>query len=248
MQRTAFSLVFFVAASAASLVACPGNDPPPVVPTPESDAGNSPVTSSGGLGSTASNACTAAGGACVPLSLNACPSGHLDWKNTACGAPLSAACCMPGPDPLFGGGGGNSGTASGTAQVLDPNLAALATVPLGAYAASEAPGMAKNGAIVAANFQEGQTLESTFTLEPGKCYTLVATGAGIQQLDLEMQYVTPLPGIAPTIARSTQKGFQASIGAKDACLKPMSPFPAQAKFVVRSTKGAGVAAAQLYSK
>ena len=151
---------------------------------------------------------------------------------------------FPAPAPS-GGGGGASG---GSAQALDPNLAALAVGPLTLFANTEAPGMAKDGPIVAGNFQTGQTLEGTFTFQPGKCYTLVAQGAGITSIGLEMQYVTPLPGLAPSIGRSSQSGAQASIGGKANCLRPISPFPAQAKFIVTAKAGAGVGAAQLFSK
>lgn len=154
---------------------------------------------------------------------------------------------MPFPIPGMGGGGGG-GASGGSAQALDPNLAAAATMPLTMYANTEAPGMAKEGPVVAGNFQTGQTLESSFTFTPGKCYTLIAQGAGITQLDLEIQYVTPLPGLAPSVGRSSQKGSQASIGGKANCLRPLSPIAAQAKFIVKATSGAGVAAAQLYSK
>jgi hypothetical protein len=149
-------------------------------------------------------------------------------------------CCLPGAATSGGGGG--------TAQPLDPNLAAAATAPLGAFAATEAPGMTKDGAPVAGTFQEGQTLEGAFTFQPGKCYTLVAAGAGIMQLDLEMQYTTPVPGVAPSIGKSSQQGALASMGGKSSCLRPLSPFPAQAKVIVKATKGAGTAVAQLYSK
>jgi hypothetical protein len=151
---------------------------------------------------------------------------------------------FPAPAPS-GGGGGASG---GTAQALDPNVAALAVGPLGLFANTEAPGMAKDGPIVAGNFQAGQTLEGTFTFQPGKCYTLVAQGAGPTSIGLEMQYVTPLPGLAPSIGKSSQGGAQASIGGKANCLRPISPFPAQAKFIVTSKAGAGLIAAQLVSK
>jgi len=115
-------------------------------------------------------------------------------------------------------------------------------------ASSQAPGMQKDGAPIAGNFQAGQTLESTFTFQPGKCYTLLATGVGITQLDLEMQYVTPVPGLSPQVGKSSTRGSQASIGAGNNCLKPLSPFPAQAKYIVKATAGAGVASAQLFSK
>ena len=147
---------------------------------------------------------------------------------------------FPAPAPAGGGGG--------TAQALDPNLAALATGPLGLFAGSEAPGMAKDGPVVAGNFQAGQTLEGQFSFQPGKCYTLVAQGAGVSSVGLEMQYVTPVPGLAPSIGRSAQNGAQASIGGKANCLRPISPFPANAKFIVTAKAGAGVIAAQLFSK
>ena len=150
--------------------------------------------------------------------------------------------------PGLGGGTAPSGAGGGTAQAMDPNFAALAAGPLSLFANTEAPGMQKDGAMVAGNFQAGQTLEGTFTFQPGKCYTLVAQGAGITSIGLEMQYVTPLPGLAPSIGKSSQAGSQASIGGKANCLRPISPFPAQAKFIVTARTGAGMAAAQLFSK
>jgi hypothetical protein len=150
---------------------------------------------------------------------------------------------LPGQQPAGGGG-----AAGGSAQAIDPNLAQLAVAPLTMFANTEAPGMAKEGATIAGNFQEGQTLEGAFSFQPGKCYTVVAVGAGIQEIDIEMQYVTPIPGLSPSIGKDSQKGAQASIGGKGNCLKPLSPFPANAKYIVRAAKGAGVAAAQLYVK
>jgi hypothetical protein len=149
---------------------------------------------------------------------------------------------FPGAPPASGGASG------GSAQQIDPNLAQLAVAPLTIFANSEAPGMAKEGPTVAGNFQEGQTIEGAFSFQPGKCYTVVAVGAGIQEIDIEMQYVTPIPGLSPSIGKDSQKGAQASIGGRGNCLKPLSPIATNAKFIVRAAKGAGVAAAQLYVK
>jgi hypothetical protein len=108
--------------------------------------------------------------------------------------------------------------------------------------------MAKDGPAVAGTFQEGQTLEGAFSFQPGKCYTLVAGAAGPQAIEVEMQYTTPIPGLAPSIGRSSQSGTQVSMGGKASCLKPLSPIAAPAKFILRVKKGAGIAVAQLYSK
>jgi hypothetical protein len=168
------------------------------------------------------------------------------------GQPGGQPGAQPGGLPPFpglpGGQQGGQTTSGGSAQAIDPNLAGLAAGPLAIYAGTEAPGMNKEGGPVAGNFQPGQTLESGFTFQPGKCYTLVAQGAGPTQIEVEMQYVTPIPGLAPSIGKSTQKGAQASIGGKANCLRPLSPMAAQAKFIVRAVAGSGVIAAQLYSK
>lgn len=134
------------------------------------------------------------------------------------------------------------------ATPVDPNVAAAATALLGTVAASQAPGMQKDGPGVAGQFAEGQVLEGQFQLVPGKCYTLVAAGVGIQQLDVEMFYTTPIPGLNPSIGKGTPSGATTTMGGGANCLKPLSPMAAPAKFVVRATKGAGLAAAQLYSK
>lgn len=156
---------------------------------------------------------------------------------------------LPFPIPGMGGQPGGGGAAGGTAQALDPaTTGAAAAVPLGMFANTEAPGMAKDGPMVVGTFSPGQTLEGAFTFQPGKCYTLVGAGLGVSQVELEMQYSTPIPGLAPTIGKSSQKSAQVSIGGKNNCLRPISPFPAQAKFIVRAVAGQGLVAAQLYSK
>lgn len=161
------------------------------------------------------------------------------------GAAPAGGLQVPG---LPAGGAPAAGAAGGTAQALDANLAAVATVPLTAYANTEAPGMNKEGTPLAGNFQQGQTLEQTFTLTPGKCYTVVAAGVGVTDVNITMSYVTPLPGLAPQFAQDSTTTPNASIGGKGKCIKPISPIPAQAKYTVSANKGAGVIAAQLYSK
>jgi hypothetical protein len=108
--------------------------------------------------------------------------------------------------------------------------------------------MTKDGNGLAGQIAEGQSQESAFQFVPGKCYTVVAAGAGVTQIEVEIQYALPIPGIAPSVGKSSQKGPMASMGGKGNCLKPLSPVAAPAKFIVRAVKGSGVFAAQLYSK
>ncbi len=243
MTRTGLSnsLVALVAGLAALGTACGGSDPQPAQPQ-QQYAGQYPQQQPGAYPQQT-----------YPQQQGTYPQQQQTYPQqpgTTQPGTTQPGTTQPGGFQIPGLGTGTQpqGAAGGTAQALDPNLAALATGPLGSYASSEAPGMAQDGPIVVGNFQEGQTLEGTFTFQPGKCYTLVGAGAGPTSIKLEMQYVTPLPGLAPTIGTSSQTGAQASIGGKANCLRPISPFPANAKFIVRAAKGAGLIAAQLYSK
>jgi hypothetical protein len=150
---------------------------------------------------------------------------------------------MPGGAPAGGGG---------SATPIDPNFAAAATVPLFLFSQTEAPAMQKEGPIVAGNFQQGQTLESQFQVQPGKCYTVLAVGAGVQEVDLVMLALTPVPGLSPELGRDKGAGHQASLGGRGQCIKPLTatlfPMPITAKWVVTARVGAGVIAGQLFSK
>jgi hypothetical protein len=106
--------------------------------------------------------------------------------------------------------------------------------------------MAKDGPTIAGNFATGQTLESAFQFQPGKCYTLIGQGAGVS-ITLEIQYTTPVPGLAPSVGKSGAAS-QATLGAGANCIKPLAPFATSAKFILTAVSGQGVAAAQLYSK
>jgi len=142
---------------------------------------------------------------------------------------------------------------TGTAQIIDPSMAAVATTALAGLASTNAPGAAAEGAVMAANFQTGQTLETTFNMQPGKCYTVVGTSVGITQLDATAAMVTPLPGLNAQFGTATGKagvaGSQVILGPKEKCLKlALSPIAIPVKVTLTATKGAGLGAAQVYVK
>lgn len=154
---------------------------------------------------------------------------------------------FPGfPFPAPGGGGSSSGAK--TAQQIDPTMATVATVPLAQLSLQHAQGMTKEGGVLAGNFQEGQILEQSFQMMPGKCYTVIATSAGISELDLKIIALTPLPGDPPPVAQDNTQGNNAVLGGSGACFKWQAPVGVNAKWVMTATKGSGVAAGQLYVK
>ena len=114
---------------------------------------------------------------------------------------------------------------------------------------SHAQGMQKEGPILAGNFQEGQSLEQAVQLMPNKCYTILGTGAGIQELDIQLVLLTPLPGQSPVLAQDNAAGgSNAIVGGGGSCFKWQLPAGANGKWIMTASKGSGVAAAQLYVK
>jgi hypothetical protein len=134
------------------------------------------------------------------------------------------------------------------ATPIDPNLAAAATVPLQAFAASEAAGMKAEGPPFAGQFQAGQILEQPTQVLPGKCYTIVGVGAGVTELDIQLIALTPVPGMSPVLAQDNSSGANASLGGRGNCYRWTLPVGINAKIVLKATAGSGIAAGQLYSK
>lgn len=152
---------------------------------------------------------------------------------------------IPGqPQPAPGGG-----ASGGTAQPIDPNLAQVAIIPLTQMQQSQAPGMQKEGPVVAGNFQAGQSLESQTQLLPNKCYTVLGVGGpGVQEVDIQLIALTPIPGASPVLAQDNSKGANAALGGGGSCFRWQAPFGVNAKWVLTVTAGSGLAAGQLYVK
>jgi hypothetical protein len=126
-------------------------------------------------------------------------------------------------------------------------MAAAATPLMTALAASEVQGMQPDGGAFAGQFQEGQSLEQPINLAPGKCYSVVAAGVGVQELDVKIvAQQAPLPAV--TLAQDNTTGPQAVLGGKGACFKNPLPIGGPAKVVVTATHGGGIAVAQVYVK
>jgi len=137
------------------------------------------------------------------------------------------------------------------ASTVDPTLAAAVTPLLTQLAASQiVAGSKPLGSVLIGNVGGVQTLEQQITLQPSKCYTVVAQGmAPISELNVQFVAVTVVPGMAPILATDQDAGPAATLGKKPNCYKWALPLPAAVKVVV-SAAGAtgGVAAAQVYEK
>jgi hypothetical protein len=112
-----------------------------------------------------------------------------------------------------------------------------------------APGAKPVGTPVAGNFQQGQVLESQVQMNPGKCYTIIGVGAPtVQNLDIELVPVMPIPGLSPIMAADQTTGPTAVVGQAPNCFKWALQIGAPMKVVLRVSAGQGMAGAQVYEK
>ena len=143
-------------------------------------------------------------------------------------------------------------TSSGPAATpLDPATAQVVTsliAPLAATAA--APGAKAVGAAIAGNFAQGQSLEQTVQMNPGKCYTIVGAGVPtIQNLDIQLVPSIAIPGLpAAVVAADSSQGSTAIVGQQPNCYKWALPMGGTMKVVVTVSAGQGMAAAQVFEK
>lgn len=141
--------------------------------------------------------------------------------------------------------------AGSPAQVMDASFAAGAIqFAMDQLAQTDAPGAKPLGSPMVGMFQPGQQLESTITMQPGKCYTVIAVSApgGITELNVQLAAASPIPGLNPVLAQDQTTGAQAVVGKAPNCYKWALAFAGQVKVVTSAAAGQGVAAVQVYEK
>jgi len=182
------------------------------------------------------------------------------------GAPPTGAAprCLPGdpcpPVPATSGSLGNvyttepnalasllaAAAAAGSAWVGPAAaIADRAEAGLRAAAAQYAPGMSPDGQVAKGNLSEGGHINFVVNLEPSKCYALVAYGAGVADLDVNL--LAP-PFYNMLAGQDGMAGPVAVIGAAPRPMCPIIPLAVPYKIDLHAKKGGGAVAAQLYSK
>jgi len=132
----------------------------------------------------------------------------------------------------------------------DPSLIAAVTPLLAPLAASQTVAGSKPlGAALVGNVGGAQVLEQLISLQPNKCYSVVAVGMPpIAELNVQILLTTVIPGMAPVLATDQDTGASATLGKKPNCYKWALPLAAPVKVVVSSASGSGVAGAQVFEK
>jgi hypothetical protein len=170
---------------------------------------------------------------CAAAAPPTCPAGQT-WN------AQTNSCVAAGP-PI------PAGSTCAPAQALDPAAAAMVTQGLSVLGQQNAPPGAKaSGTALAGNFQAGQCLEQQIMLNAGKCYTVVATGAGPTEIDV--QFVAALGPLSQPIAQDNTTGAMAVLGKNPDCFKNPFPVAGPVKLVLKVVAGQGMAAAQVFEK
>jgi hypothetical protein len=93
-------------------------------------------------------------------------------------------------------------------------------------------------------------LETTITVSPGKCYSVVGVGLPTaQNLDLALVRGIAVPGVPPVVAAADKSvGPTAVLTETPSSFKWALPVSCTMKLVMTATSGQGMAAAQVYEK
>ncbi|MDF2694369.1 MAG: hypothetical protein K0S65_2752 [Labilithrix sp.] len=173
----------------------------------------------------------------------ACPPGQMCPPPPGSAAPLGSVYTT---DPnalaslLAAAAAAGSAWLGPAAAIADP-----AEVGLRAAAAQYAPGMSADGQVAKGNLAEGGHIDFVVNMEPTKCYAVVAYGAGVTDLDVNL-LAPPLYNILA--GQDGMAGPTAVVGAAPRPMCPILPVTVPYKIDLHAKKGGGLVAAQLYSK
>ncbi|HET7540364.1 MAG TPA: hypothetical protein VFK05_10855 [Polyangiaceae bacterium] len=189
--------------------------------------------------------------ACKKQDEPAATAGYQAGTPGAAGAPATGVPVTPAPSAATPVVTAPPPAPSASAPVpVDPALAAAVTPMLTQLGASQTVAGSKPlGTALVGNVGGAQTLEQQITLQPNKCYSVVAAGMPpIGELNVQFLAVTVIPGMAPVLAIDQDTGPTATLGKKPNCYKWALPLPTPVKVVVSASAGQGLAGAQVYEK
>ncbi len=125
---------------------------------------------------------------------------------------------------------------------------AVLTLALDKLGKTAAPGMTVEGEQGRTTLQEGGHFPMLITLQPNRCYTIVATSPPGNVTKLDLKLLAP-PFFNVAAGQSGAKdGASPVIGRGKAHLCPFLPLPIAYKLDVAATKGSGPVGVRVYAK
>jgi hypothetical protein len=147
--------------------------------------------------------------------------------------------------PIASGSAAPSGSVGALAG---PALDAAIDLGITAQAAKDAPGMSLEGQVGHATLAEGGVFNMLVTLQPGRCYTVVAASAPLQVTTVEVKLLAPpLFNVEAGRSGATDKN-PAVLGKGKSATCPISPIAIPYRVDVIARKGAGRVGVAVYSR
>jgi hypothetical protein len=160
------------------------------------------------------------------------------------GAPVASGSAAPSASASASASAAPSGSA---ANLLGAGVDAALDAAIVAQAAKDAPGMTAEGPAGHETLQPNGHYGMVVTLQPGKCYTIIAMSPPLQVSELDVHlFMLPL-NIESGHSPPTDKN-PAVLGKGAAKTCPISPIAVPYKIDVSARKGAGRVGVAVFSK
>ena len=135
----------------------------------------------------------------------------------------------------------------GTVSPGGGGMGDITSAGLQAFALKAAPGMQQEQGVMEQQMQQGQHAVVMYTLQAGKCYTIVGFSAPGAVQDVDLNLLAP-PLYMTLAGQDLSHNNTPSIGGASQPMCPVIAFPLQYKLDVFARQGSGTVAVALYSK
>lgn len=133
------------------------------------------------------------------------------------------------------------------APLLAAGVDAALDAAIVAQAAKDAPGMTSEGTVGHETLQQGGHFGMLVTMQPGRCYTVIAMSAPLQVSELDVKLLMLPLNVEAGRSPATDKN-PAVLGKGKAATCPISPIAVPYKVDVAARKGAGRIAVAVFSR
>ena len=150
--------------------------------------------------------------------------------------------------PASASGAPSTSPAASGIALLGPALDAAIDATIQAQASKDAPGMNLEGQVGHTTLAEGGTFNMLVTLQPGRCYTIIAMSTPLQVTQLEVKLLAP-PLFNMEAGRSGAGDKNpAVLGKGKSATCPISPIAIPYRVDTTARKGAGRVGVALFSR
>lgn len=114
-------------------------------------------------------------------------------------------------------------------------------------AKTDAKGMTAEGPLMSAKLQAGGHAQASFTLQPGKCYSIVGFG-GIGVFDYQLNLITAPPLPPQVLAQSGAGSADPTLGPNEKCVTNPYPLPLVVNVDMNVLRGQGMVGARAFRR